>query len=336
MRAFVLLAVFAVGCVKQAAPVEAPPTKPVVYASVADVDSLKAELRSLHDHAHEAEAAIAEAQTLKAQVDQLAARTEEADAAAKYTGIKMLTRGDCPPCQEFKRQFALEPAAKGWTLGDGPQFHVWTVHSDGTVPQFQFVRDGVVYDTKTGFTGDVWDIVRLHPRVKRPKATVKQSLSVPVIETFEIVEPPVFVAPTMTIAPNSLPTIGFQGFRSTKMPYSAIDRQAARKPSGVNYRGPQWSWPGNTSSSLRRHMMSEPHRYSAAQVQSMSDGELRRLHSAEHQRHASVTGNRGNYVPYMSGPFKGSLKNTAPRSYAAPRYAPPRRCPTCPGGRCPA
>lgn len=67
-----------------------------------------------------------------------------------------------------------------------------------------------------------------------------------------------------------------------------------------------WSWPGGTIESLRKHLMGPPHNHSSI-ILTLSKEELIALHNEEHNKHAALTGDYSPYIYGKSPPFKGRV-----------------------------
>ena len=106
-----------------------------------------------------------ENQHLRTQVEKSQSFMTQMYKEQHYTGIRMLTHKNCGPCRRFLDLFDHYCVPRNFSRGDGPEYSVWTIESDGPVPIFEVVRDGVVTETVRGFPGDnPWTIMKKNPR----------------------------------------------------------------------------------------------------------------------------------------------------------------------------
>jgi hypothetical protein len=238
-------------------------------------------------------------------------KTENQRPKTRYSGIIMETRDPdmetCIPCRWALRGFDLDLKGAGWTIGSGPDYHVWLKYVDGETPVFKIVRDGKLVETIRGFhaTDDKSAIDEMRRiMAKHPNALIPMKRSDKVKRSNGVSADSSLLHPSSVIAPNSplaqtlwIPASPHRWVPASSSPLSRI-------PPGTG----RWGWPGASVASLKRHLSSTPHNYWMAYLNSLNPRQLERLHSGEHEKHASVTGIRAPYFPGWSGPFYGSLK----------------------------
>lgn len=284
------------------------PSEPL-YATKADMDHL-------HEHVAELTAVIEEGmkQYKPAAVAQAAAApapsiqpVQAVNDAGRFTGILAHCFDGCIRCEQFKGH---GKQTKGWTFGPGPQFDVQYVtdtDTDGhSYPWFEVMVDGNVTRRLEGFNGTKTDfdrIMRFHPLYDWLDEKPKQAM-------------PTKAPPAEEPAPSGhwerrpieQPTA--RGHWERKATGFSSPERHGFPQSALAAHGPDWSWPGRTTASLKRHLETYPHQHSPQELAGLSPAQMRHLHSAEHRLNAQRTGDYSPVVPSQHKPFYGRIQAT--------------------------